>query len=85
MPAINSTGWLIIIIFVAFIIIINIWLLFNSRNNNSKSGILILRNAFKDPFQDENNKLEELSKLTAKFKEMEQKKSEEDSGEKNAK
>lgn len=85
MPAINSTGWLIIIIFIAFIIIINIWLFFNSRNNNSKSGILILRNAFKDPFQIENNKLDELSRLTAKFKETEQKQSEEYSGEKNAK
>ena len=84
MPAITSTGW-IIIIFVAFIIISNMWLFSQSRNKNSKSGMVILRDVFKDPFQHENKNLEELSKLTAKFKEIEQIQSNQNSGENNAK
>ena len=85
MPAISSTGWLIIIIFVVFVIISNIWLFLISRSKNSNSRMVILQDVFKDPFQNENKKLEELSKLTEKFKEIEQIQSNQNSGEKNAK
>jgi len=85
MPAITNTGWIIIIIFVAFIIISNIWLFSHSRNKNSKNGIVILRDVLKDPFQLENKNLDELSKLTAKFKEIDQIQSNQNSGENNAK
>jgi len=87
MNELTGTTWVIIIIFVAFVILINIGLLLFAKNKNSKRGIMILSNTMKylkNPFLDEDKKLEELASLTSKFKEIDVPSQYEDSGEKNA-
>ena len=87
MKELTGTTWVIIIIFVTFVILINIWLFLFAKDKNAKQGITILSNTLKvlkNPFQDEDKKLEELSSLTDKFKEKEVSTIKEISGEKNA-
>lgn len=87
MKELTGTAWVIIIIFVAFVTLINIWLFLFAKDKNTKRGIKILSDSvkvLKNPFQDEDKKLEELSSLTSKFKELDVMTKNEISGEKNA-
>ncbi len=87
MKELTGTAWVIIIIFVAFVTLINIWLFLFAKDKNTKRGIKILSDSIKvlkNPFQEEDKKLEELSSLTSKFKELDVMTKNEISGEKNA-
>lgn len=87
MKELTGTAWVIIIIFVAFVTLINIWLFLFAKDKNTKRGIKILSDSIKvlkNPFQDEDKKLEELSSLTSKFKELDVMTKNDISGEKNA-
>jgi len=84
MKELTGTAWVIIIIFVAFVTLINIWLFLFAKDKNTKRGIKILSDSvkvLKNPFQDEDKKLEELSSLTSKFKETDVSSLDEISGE----
>jgi len=87
MKELTGPAWVIIIFFVTFVILINIWLFLFAKDKNAKQGIKILSETvkvLKNPFQDEDKKLEELSSLTDKFKEKDVLTKNEISGEKNA-
>jgi cell division protein FtsL len=87
MRELTGTTWVIIIIFVAFVILINVWLFLFAKDKNTKQGIKILSDSIKvlkNPFKDEDKKLEELSSLTDKFKETADSTKKESSGVKNA-
>jgi hypothetical protein len=87
MKELTGTTWVIIIIFVTFVILINVWLFFFAKDINTKQGIKTLSESIKflkNPFKDEDKKLEELSLLTNKFKETDDLTKNESSGVKNA-
>lgn len=72
MKEISGSTWIIIILFVIFIIIINVWLFSYPKGKKTKRTVMVIRdsmNVLKNPFQEEDKKLEELANLTNRFKE----------------
>jgi uncharacterized membrane protein YqiK len=75
MTSISPISWIVLIIIVLFIIGINVWLFSSITKKKEQNEFQILKQVtqkLSNPYQKENQQLEELSRLTADLKNNEE-------------